>query len=257
MTRNLTKNKMLRTSYQTVESHVIVVGVNSGIGQALTKQLLDSRVKVYGIDIQAASKITISEHYKYFSTDPLNENELAKISQKIQEYTSHLNGLVNLSGTISQFKSIESISFEEWNETYDISFKSCFNACKAFIPLLKARTFSAIVNMSSGLAFVGQKNYGPYSAAKAAVVSFSKTLAAELAPKIRVNTLAPGAVDTDFIYNKDGSTRFDKEAYKRMVPLGTLATPEEIVSVILFLLSDGASHITGQCIHVNGGAVMN
>jgi len=111
--------------------------------------------------------------------------------------------------------------------------------------------------MSSGLAFIGQKKYGPYSAAKAAVVSFSKTLAAELAPEIRVNTVAPGAVDTDFIYKEDGSTRFDKEAYKKMVPLGEMAKPEEIGSVILFLLSDGASHMTGQCLHVNGGAGMH
>ena len=247
---------MVRANYQAVESHIIVVGANSGIGMALIKQLLDSGAKVYGIDIQAETKTSTSEHYEYFMVDPLNEKELVKIAQSIQELTSHINGVVNLSGTISQFKSIESISFEEWNDTYDISFKSCFNSCKAFMPLLKKTSSAAIVNMSSGLAFIGQKNYGPYSAAKAAVVSFSKTLAAELAP-IRVNSVAPGAVDTDFIYKEDGSTRFDKEAYRRMVPLGSIAKPEEISSVILFLLSDGASHMTGQCLHINGGAGMH
>lgn len=248
---------MIRAQYQTVKAYVVIVGANSGIGQALIKQLLDAGATVFGIDIQKESKTTISEHYQYFNANPLNEQELLGVIQSIGKQTSQINGLINLSGTISQFKTTDDISFEEWNETYDISFKSCFNSCKVFIPLLKNATNASIVNMSSGLAFIGQKNYGPYSAAKAAVVSFSKTLAAELAPRIRVNTIAPGAVDTDFIYKEDGSTRFDKEAYKRMVPLGSIAAPEEISSVILFLLSDGASHMTGQCLHINGGVGMH
>lgn len=247
---------MIKSNYQAAKSNVIVVGANSGIGQALIKQLIDAKANVFGIDIQKESKTSISEYYHYFVANPLEETELLGIVRSIEKQTSHIDGLVNLSGTINQFKLIVELTFEEWNETYDVSFKSCFNSCKAFIPLLESASNAAIVNMSSGLAFIGQKNYGPYSAAKAAVVSFSKTLAAELAP-IRVNSVAPGAVDTNFIYKEDGSTRFDKEAYARMVPLGAMAKPEEISAVILFLLSDGTSHMTGQCLHVNGGAGMH
>lgn len=248
---------MIKSQYRAENSKVVVVGANSGIGQVLIKQLLDAGATVFGIDIQSESKVPSSGNYHYFATSPLDENELRMVVGNIEKQSAYLNGLVNLSGSISQFKSIESISFEEWNQTYDISFKSCFNSCKAFVPLLKSTANSAIVNMSSGLAFIGQKNYGPYSAAKAAIVSFSKTLAAELAPSIRVNTIAPGAVDTDFIYKEDGSTRFDMETYTKMVPLGALAKPDEISAVILFLLSEGASHMTGQCLHVNGGAGMH
>jgi NAD(P)-dependent dehydrogenase (short-subunit alcohol dehydrogenase family) len=248
---------MIQSKFQATKSKVIIVGANSGIGQALIKQLLDAEVIVFGIDIQKESKTSISEHYQYFAANPLDETDLAEVVRNIESKTSHVDGLVNLSGTISQFKSIAELTIEKWNETYDISFKSCFNSCKAFIPLFKETAGTAIVNMASGLAFIGQKSYGPYSAAKAAVISFSKTLAAELAPEIRVNTVAPGAVDTNFIYKEDGSTRFDKEAYSRMVPLGAMAKPEEISSVILFLLSDAASHMTGQCLHINGGAGMH
>ncbi|MEP3208185.1 MAG: SDR family oxidoreductase [Maribacter sp.] len=248
---------MIKSKYQVENSFLVVVGCNSGIGIPLIKQLLNAGATVFGVDIQNESKNTFSGSFHYFQANPLEKDSLSKVVREIERQTSYIDGLVNLSGTITQFKSIESTSYEEWNETYDISFKSCFNACKAFMTLLKAGTSSAVVNMSSGLAFIGQKKYGPYSAAKAAVVSFSKTLAAELAPEIRVNTVAPGAVDTDFIYKEDGSTRFDKEAYKKMVPLGEMAKPEEIGSVILFLLSDGASHMTGQCLHVNGGAGMH
>ncbi|MDB4293149.1 SDR family oxidoreductase [Maribacter sp.] len=248
---------MIRTEDDGQDTHVVIVGANSGIGQALLKQLLKTGATVFGIDIQKEAKTATSGNYHYFRANPLDEDELLEVVQSIEKETSQVDGLVNLSGTISQFKPIVELSFEEWNETYDISFKSCFNSCKAFVPFLKNASHAAVVNMSSGLAFIGQKNYGPYSAAKAAVVSFSKTLAAELAPKIRVNTVAPGAVDTNFIYKEDGSTRFDKDAYTQMVPLGTMAKPEEVSSVILFLLSEGASHMTGQCLHVNGGAGMH
>jgi len=248
---------MLEVNYSASKNGIVVIGANSGIGLALIEQLLNAKATVFGIDIQNKPQTSTSEYYTYFRANPLDEKDLLKVVRSIEKQTTQINGLVNLSGAISQFKSIESLSVEEWNETYDISFKSCFNACKVFTPLLKAATNSAIVNMSSGLAFIGQKNYGPYSAAKATIVSFSRTLAAELAPKIRVNTVAPGAVDTNFIYKENGATRFDKEAYIRMTPLGALAKTEEISSVILFLLSDGASHITGQCLHVNGGAGMH
>lgn len=248
---------MIKAKYEMEKVFIIVIGANSGIGQALIKQLVGAGASVFGIDIQNDSKVATSKEYQYFTANPLDKDDLINVIQNIQGTTTQINGLVNLSGTIAQFKSITTISFEEWNETYDISFKSCFNACKAFIPLMENSSNPSIVNMSSGLAFIGQKKYGPYSAAKAAVISFSKTLAAELAPEIRVNTVAPGAVDTNFIYKDDGTTRFDKEVYKRLVPLGTMAKAEEIGSVILFLLSDAASHITGQCIHVNGGAGMH
>lgn len=248
---------MIKSAYLATNANVVVVGANSGIGLALIKQLIDAKATIFGVDIQSKSQIPISNHYHYFTANPLHQNELDEVVRSIEKQTNQINALVNLSGTINQFKTILTLDTEEWNETYDISFKSCFNSCKAFTPMLKAAVHSTIVNMSSGLAFIGQKNYGPYSAAKAAVVSFSKTLAAELAPEIRVNSIAPGAVDTNFIYKEDGTTRFDKDRYTQMVPLGAIAKAEEISSVILFLLSDGALHITGQCIHVNGGAGMH
>ena len=239
------------------KKNVVIIGANSGIGLALIPLLLENGHQVFGIDIQKEAKWKTRKSYTYFMTDPLSLEAVEKVREQIRIQTDKLHGLVNLSGTISQFKPITELSFKDWNETYDISFKSCFNSCKVFAPLLLETSNSAIVNMASGLAFIGQKNYGPYSAAKAAVVSFTKTLAVELAPKVRVNSVAPGAVDTNFIYKEDGSTRFDKLQYQKMVPLGTLAQPREIASVIEFLLGSGASHITGQCLHINGGAGMH
>lgn len=247
----------LKAQYAAKGYNIVVVGANSGIGYTLINQLLEAGATVFGIDIQETSEYTTSSKFHYFQANPMDIDTMRNLRKVIETYASTINGLVNLSGTIKQFKPIAELSIDDWNETYDISFKSCFNACKTFGPLLKNTTGAAIVNMSSGLAFIGKKNYGPYTSGKASVVAFSKTLAAELAPDIRVNTLAPGAVDTNFIYKEDGSTRFDKEAYKTIVPLGTIAKPLQISNVIMFLLSEEASYLTGQCIHVNGGAGMH
>ena len=243
---------MISISYKSGGHAIIIVGGNSGIGQALIQLCLESNIKVLSIDIQKSSPF-IDEDVYYFKANPLFKQELQDLISPILKISDSIVGLVNLSGTIKYFDTIEDAKTESWDETYDISFKSCLHSCQVFSSLLKDRLGSAIVNMSSGLAFIGQKNYGPYSAAKAAVVSLTKTLAAELAPNVRVNCIAPGAVDTPFIYGSDKTTRFDLENYRSRVLTGDIARPEEISHVIMYLLSSGASHITGECIHVNGG----
>lgn len=245
---------MIEIKYTGENKSVIVVGSNSGIGQALINELLIAKVKVFGLDIQEESSIE-NNLFQYFCCDPKSEESIIAVKQNLESISNKIDGLVNLSGSIKNFKTLAELSKEEWLETYDISFQSCFNSCKFFQDLLLASPKASIVNMSSGLAFIGQKNYGPYSAAKAAINSLSKTLAVELAPSIRVNTIAPGAVKTAFLDKEGGGTRIDEAAYNKMVPLGSMAMPEEIASVIIFLLSDGASHITGECIHVNGGVM--
>lgn len=232
-------------------SKIIIVGSNSGIGCALIQKLKASGAHLIGIDIQESSQQKVD---LYRCLEPTNFNAIDAFAKSLDQ--DSIDGLVNLSGTIKSFSKVEALSMKAWDETFNINFTSCLNSCKAFTPNLKRSSSASIVNMSSGLAFLGQQNYGPYAVAKASINSLTKTLAAELAPSIRVNAIAPGAVDTNFIYQIDGSTRIDKEAYKQMVPLGTIATANEIADLILFLLSDGSSHMTGQCIHINGGAMM-
>jgi len=245
---------MIQTKYKSDNSTVIIIGANSAIGIALSLKLLEIGVKVFGIDIQARSQLDSDVALNYFQAQAQNENELLLLADVVNDSSEPIIGLVNLAGAMTSFDKITDLSTDAWEDTYNISFKSCHNACKIFSNKITAE--GAIVNMSSGLAFLGQKGYGPYAAAKAAIISLTKTLAAELAPKIRVNSVAPGAVDTPFIRNNQGETRFPVEQYEQMTPQGRMAKPEEIADVILYLLSDGSSHITGQCIHVNGGSMM-
>jgi len=247
----------MKVSYNAKGKIYVIIGSNSGIAQALIESLLEAGATVFGIDIQSVSAGVANERFHYFNGNPLDVDEMSTFTGSVQKRVKYIDGLINLSGILATYKPFEEMTPEEWQETYDISFKSCYNSCKAFLHLLQKAPKAAIVNISSGLAFGGQKNYGPYTTAKAAVISLSRTLATELAPDIRVNTVAPGAVDTNFIYKKDGTTRFNKDSYKKITPLDNLAQAGEIASAIVFLLSKGASHITGQCLHVNGGSFMN
>jgi len=234
------------------ETYVIVGGMST-IGKELSRLLINNHAKVFAIDIGPLGLTGLSDSYHYIQSQPTDINDLKKSCASIP---ASITGLICLSGTISHFGSISDMPIEQWKEVFDISFTSCYHACKLFAPALLASKNASIVNMSSGLAFGGQANYGPYTNAKAAINSLSRTLATELAPSVRVNAIAPGAVDTAFIYNDEGKTRFDIDRYNSIVPLGQMAKPHEICQLILYLLSDGASHITGQCIHINGGAMM-
>lgn len=241
---------MIKSRIDASECSVIIVGGNSGIGVQLSNVLLNAGAKICSIDIQSESAFQDKNMF-YFSANPTDEHSLNTITVLLKNHSQQYDGLVNLSGTIASFDKISSLNNKQWNETFDISFKSCLNSCKLFSPLLGEG--SSIVNMSSGLAFIGRENYGPYAAAKAAIVSLTQTLAAELGPKIRVNSIAPGAVDTDFIRGENNVSRFDIKRYKEFVFLKRMAQPKEIADVIAYLLSDAASHVNAQCIHINGG----
>ena len=119
----------------------------------------------------------------------------------------------------------------------------------------------ALVNVASGLASFPRPKFGPYAAAKAVLISMTKTLALEAAPLVRVNAVSPSAVDTDFIHGGAGRAQIkpldlDFESIASNTPLKRVATPEDIVGPILFLLEGASSYMTGQVLWVNGGSYM-
>jgi NAD(P)-dependent dehydrogenase (short-subunit alcohol dehydrogenase family) len=127
---------------------------------------------------------------------------------------------------------------------------------------LTAGQGASLVNVSSGLAQFVRPNYGPYAAAKAAIIALTKTLAHEHAPRVRCNVVSPGAVDTAFLRggtgrsDEDGVPTIDMAAYAAAIPLKRMAVPQDVVGPILFLLGPASSYMTGQSLWVNGGAYM-
>lgn len=245
---------MINVDYSALSfEHYIVIGGNGGLGKSLVSMLLACGVHVHVVD--PSDPPTAYSKFNYYQIDATDEAAIRTLAQKIKTKVKGIHGLINLAGMIDTFTEVKDFKRSDWERIFNVSYYSCLNACQAFQPLLVEG--SAIVNMSSGLAYGGQKNYGPYSSAKAAINSLTRTLANELAPKIRVNGVAPGAVQTPFIDPKgDGSTRFDLEMYKRIVPQGRVGQADEIAHSIMFLLSNAASHITGCILDVNGGGLM-
>jgi 7-alpha-hydroxysteroid dehydrogenase len=141
---------------------------------------------------------------------------------------------------------------DRWDAQLDLNLKSVW-ACAVVAAKHMGERGGAIVNISSRAALGPQPKNGPYAASKAAVNSLTQTLAIELAPRIRVNAVAPGPIPTE---NFNASTSFPagKPLEKLLgIPLGRLGTPEDIGNAVVFMASDGASWITGQCLYVTGG----
>lgn len=151
---------------------------------------------------------------------------------------------------------VEELSEETWDRVIDANLKGTWTVCRAVVPVMKSREeISSIVIVSSTAGQRGEAFYSNYAASKGGQISLTKSLASELAPRIRVNSVAPGWVDTEL-----NDKVFDDRAYKEKVtaaiPLQRIATADDIARSIVFLACDWARHITGEILNVNGGSVL-
>jgi len=151
---------------------------------------------------------------------------------------------------------VELISEELWDKTLDINLKGTWSVCRAAVPLMKKQRYGRIVIVSSTAGQRGEAYVSNYAASKGGQISFTKSLSHELgAFGINVNCVAPGWVKTEMTE----AVFADKEmleSIKKSIPLGNVATPEEIAGPIVFLCTEWADHVTGEVLNVNGGSVL-
>lgn len=170
------------------------------------------------------------------------------------------DGFVNLAGFMGKSQPVVDAPADDWHHLIDGNLTTAHRAAVVMAPRIKDG--GAFVNVGSGLGHFARAGYGPYAVAKAGISALTRQLALELAPRIRVNCVAPSAVDTEFLYGGSHRgtpvelPRFDTKAYGASNPMGRIATPADIVGPILFLLSQDAAYVNGQTLHVNGGAFM-
>lgn len=150
---------------------------------------------------------------------------------------------------------VEDMTEDLWDKVIDANLKGTWTVCKASIPHFKSNGGGSIVIVSSTAGQRGEAGYSNYAASKGGQISFTKALSNELAPKIRVNAVAPGWVDT----NLNDPVFIDDEFRHRVIdgiPLKRVATADDVALSIVFLASDWARHITGEVLNINGGAVL-
>jgi 3-oxoacyl-[acyl-carrier protein] reductase len=151
---------------------------------------------------------------------------------------------------------IDELDEEKWREAIDVNLKRVYLCCHFAAKAMKLRREGRIVTVSSTAGQRGEAFHSHYAAAKGGIISFTKSLASELGPYgITVNSVAPGWVDTDMSSSPLGDRRGLKKIIEA-IPLGRVATADDVAGPILFLASDLARHITGEVLNVNGGSVL-
>jgi NAD(P)-dependent dehydrogenase (short-subunit alcohol dehydrogenase family) len=229
------------------ERVVIVTGAAKGIGRASAVRLAADGWTVVGADLVAGDNVLACD-----VTD--KEAVEAAVAETVARH-GRLDGVVNAAGA-GRPAPFLTTGDEIWLRTLEVNLMGTVRMCRAAIPEIRkgGHPLRGIVNFTSQAAKTGGLLIGgPYSTAKAAVLCLTKTLAAEFgADGIRVNAVAPGIVDTEFLDNVPGIR--DRGA---SLPLRRIGQPEEVASVVGFLMSKDASYLTGEIVDVNGGLYMD
>ncbi|UOE95658.1 SDR family oxidoreductase [Alkalihalobacillus sp. LMS39] len=238
----------------------VITGAGSGIGKEVAIQLAleGSKVCLVGRTIQKLEAVTreINESFgentaSYFQTDVTNEKEIEKLAGHLKDNYGHITVLVNNAG-MSSGSSIVKLEQSDWENVQTTNVTSVFLMSKHMASLIEGEN-KAIVNIASLSGHKAGAKIPHYSTAKAAVIHFTKALAAELAPKgIRVNSVSPGFVETPMTAGNLENEQFQK-AIQRHTALNRIGQPHEIAKVVAFVASSDASYMTGTDLLVDGG----
>lgn len=239
----------------------LVTGASRGIGQAVAMELAQQGAYVIGTATTEQGADSITEHFQQQKTEGRGmclevtskesiENLMAQLSDQNQQPSI----LVNNAG-ITCDDLLLRMEDEAWSRVIDTNLTSVFRLTKACLkPMFRAR-WGRIITIGSVVASSGNAGQTNYTAAKAGLVGFSKSLAQEIGSRgITVNVVAPGFIDTDMT---QALPDLVKEEMLKRIPLKRLGRVEDIARAVAFLASDGANYITGETIHVNGGMYMN
>lgn len=242
------------------EKVALVSGASRGIGKSIALTLGQQGATVIGTATTEAGAQAITEELKNKGIKGqgmvLNVSDAASIEQVIQttqEVYAAPDILVN-NAAITRDNLLMRMKDNEWDDVINTDLTSIYRMCKACLkPMMKAR-WGRIINISSVSGFMGNPGQTNYSAAKAGIIGFTRSLASEIGSRnITVNAVAPGFIETDMTKSIADD---HAAALKGLTALGRLGKPEEIASVVGFLASAGAAYITGETLHVNGGMYM-
>jgi 3-oxoacyl-[acyl-carrier protein] reductase len=238
----------------------IITGGSRGIGEACVKLFAKANSSVAFTYKNAKTRAEniekeIGNKAKAYRVDMESEIEINSFISQVEKDYGRIDILVHNAG-IWNDGALNKMTLDHWNELIRVNLTSTFLLCKAVAPVMKKNNFGRIILVTSTAAQRGEAFHSHYAASKGGMVSFTKSLAVELAPfNITVNSVAPGWVDTELNDQVFADAQY-KETIRKSIPLGKIASAEEIAGPILFLASDLAGHVNGEILNVNGGSVL-
>ncbi len=235
----------------------LVTGASRGIGRAIAEKLAEDGFFIIGTATSDGGAEAISTYLADNGTgmklDVANVDSIADVMKQIADVYGVPAVLVNNAG-ITRDNLLMRMKEDEWDDIINTNLSSVFRMSKAVLRgMMKARS-GRIINIASVVGATGNAGQANYAAAKAGMVGFAKSMAKEVGSRgITVNTVSPGFIDTDMTRELADE---HKQALLSGIPLGRLGDPKEIANAVAFLASEGASYITGETLHVNGGMFM-
>jgi 3-oxoacyl-[acyl-carrier protein] reductase len=237
---------------------VLVTGGSRGIGAACVRLFasLGARVGFTWRSGEREARVLEGQcdgRARGWRVDVTDDEGVARFVHEVEQAWGGIDVAIANAG-IWKGGEIDRLTTAEWSETLAVNLGGTWRLCRQAVPALRRRGGGAIVVVSSTAGQRGEAHHSHYAASKGAQISLVKSLAVECAPGIRVNAVAPGWVDTEMSAGPlEGEER---AAILAAIPLGRVASAEDIADAIAFLASDRARHVTGEILNVNGGSVL-
>lgn len=238
----------------------LVTGASQGIGETIALELSKGGAEVLMLDVQkekvedAAEKIRErgGKAAAYYA-DVSNLEQISEVVKRMIQKHEQIHHVVNNAG-ITRDNLLMRMKEEEWDSVLAVNLKGVFNISKAVIRHMMGKRYGRIVNVSSVVGLMGNAGQANYSASKAGVIGFTKSLAREVASRgITVNAVAPGYIATAMTKNLPEDVKIK---FEDIIPMKKFGQPEDVANAVRFLLSDRAAYITGQVLGINGGMLM-
>jgi 3-oxoacyl-[acyl-carrier protein] reductase len=238
----------------------IVTGAAQGIGRAIAECLAQAGADIAVADLDPGRSLETIASVQKLGRKALNikvnvadANETKAMVEQVLKDWGKVDILVNNAG-ITRDGLLLRMKEEDWNLVLQINLNGTFNCTKAVLQPMTKQRYGRIVNIASIVGVIGNAGQANYSASKAAVIGFTKTVGREYASRnVTVNAVAPGFIDTAMTHGLSADV---KETLLKQIPLGRLGMPADVAAAVRFLVSEDAAYITGHVLHVNGGMLM-
>jgi NAD(P)-dependent dehydrogenase (short-subunit alcohol dehydrogenase family) len=241
----------------------LISGGGGGIGGAVAQRMAAGGISVVIADYDGAAAERVKNaivktggNAHALAIDVTVAREVEAVVTDVVKRFGRIDILANIAGGSAYTKRIEELSWAQWKEVMDTNLKGTFLMCREVAPIMQRQKSGRIINTASNYAVTGAALRTPYAAAKAGIITFTKSLALELAPDgVLVNTVAPGPTDTPRVMEKE-TPEARQQRWWPQIPLGRTAVPQDLAEMYYFLTTAESAAITGQTFHVNGGVVM-